>query len=56
MGAKAQRKSRTSGAIDSDAVLGALGKGKGGKGKKSKGKGKVKESVTPRVILRMLRR
>jgi hypothetical protein len=38
-----QRKSLTSGAVDSDVVPGALGKtGKGGKGKKGKGKGKGK--------------
>ena len=37
---KRQRKSLTSGAIDSDVVPGAPGKGKGGKGKQGKGKGK----------------
>ena len=39
---KLQRKSLTSGAIDSDAVPGAPGKGKGSKGKQGKGKGKGK--------------
>jgi len=39
---KLQRKSLTSGAIDSDAAPGAPGEGKGGKGKKGKGKGKGK--------------
>ena len=40
---KLQRKSLASGAIDSDVVPGALGKGKGGNtSKKGKGKGKGK--------------
>ena len=39
---KLERKSLTSGAIDSDVAPGALGKGKGGKGKQGKGKGQGK--------------
>ena len=54
---KLQRKSLTSGAIDSDVAPGALGKGTGGQGKKGKGKGtRGKDSDILHVILLMLRK